>query len=275
MNILIFGHVCIDRNKPECSEYTSWGSPAMFMKKAFKDLDVKDITIVSNYGKDYLKYLKDINIYPLRPNTETTMIYQNLVNNHKRKQRAFTRNSEPVEISEELKVKISEAGIIIVAPILSNYKADYIDEIFKYAKSDSLKVLLPQGYFRNFDEESYVIFREFKEVNTVLKYFDLMSLSEEDYPNIEELSEKWVGDFNVNIVVTKGENGAVIIQKGGKKKVSTIPVPKEEIVDSTGSGEIFSAALIYSYFQTRNLEKATHFANEVASKALRSTHAKI
>lgn len=271
MKILIFGHVCIDQNKAEKSKYTSWGSPAIFMAKVFKELDVGEITIVSSYGRDYLKYLKDISTYPVEPSTATTMIYQNLVKDHKRRQRAFNRTSKPIEISEELEVKICEADIIIVAPILSNYSAEYIEKIFKYANKECLKVLLPQGYFRNFDKENYVIFRKFKEANTVLEYFDLVSLSEEDYPDIEKLSEKWARQSNVSIVMTKGENGAVIIAKSGKRKVTTTPVPQEEIVDSTGSGEIFSAALIYSYFQTRDLEKATRFANKVASEALMST----
>lgn len=270
MKILIFGHVCIDQNEAEKSKYTSWGSAAVFMEKVFKDLGVEDITIVSSYGRDYLKYLKNINIYPVEPNTATTMVYQNLVKNHKRRQRAFHRTSEPVEISEELRVKICEADVIIVAPILANYSAEYVEKIFKYANKECLKVLLPQGYFRNFDEENYVIFRDFKEANSLLEHFNLVSLSEEDYPSIEILSEKWSKKFDVSVIVTKGENGALLITNDGKKEVTTVPVPQEEIVDSTGSGEIFSAALIYSYFQTRDLEKATRFANKIAGEALMS-----
>ncbi|MDO8507080.1 MAG: carbohydrate kinase family protein [bacterium] len=273
MNILIFGHVCIDQNKSENSEYVYWGSPAMFMNKVFGKFPDNSVAIVSNYGHDFVEYLKDVDIHPPKAVSKKTLVYQNVTRKEQRSQKALYRElSEPVVMDGKLKERIKDADVIVFAPILPNYDSVHIEEVIRYANKKCLKVLLPQGYFRDFDENHNVIFRDFQEAGTVLKHFDLVTLSEEDYPDIEKLSERWARDLNINIVVTKGKNGAVLITKDGYTPVQTTPIPEEEIVDSVGSGDTFSAALIHEFQKTGDLVEAIKFAHKIAGEALKSTH---
>ena len=275
MKILIFGHVCIDQNQSENSEYVYWGSPAMFMHKIFEEISDNSITIATSYGHDYVKYLDGIDIHPPKPSHKKTLIYQNISKEGKRSQKALFREySLPTTIDEKLKKVIKKADVLVFAPLLPNYDSSHIEDVIKNSGEGCLKVLLPQGYFRNFDEEDNVRFRDFTEAESVLKYFDLMTLSEDDYPNIEKLSEKWAKEHGVDIVVTKGKNGALLITKNEKTLIPTTPIPEEEIVDSVGSGDTFSAALIHCFQESKNLEEAILFAHKVAGEALRSTHAK-
>lgn len=275
MNILIFGHVCIDQNKSENSDYVYWGSPAMFMHKIFGHISDSSVSIASNYGNDYVEYLKSVDIHPSKPSGKKTLVYQNVSREGKRTQKALFREySSPVALDEKLKKRIREADVIVFAPILPNYDSLHIEEVMKNSKDDCLKVLLPQGYFREFDEDDNVIFRDFSEADSILNHFDLMTLSEDDYPDVEKLSKKWAKKHNVDIVVTKGQKGALLITQNGNTLIPTTPIPEEEIVDSVGSGDTFSAALIHHFQESKNLIQAVLFAHEVAGQALKSTHAK-
>lgn len=275
MNILIFGHVCIDENKSENSQYRYWGSPAMFMHKVFKKISDSSVSLVSNYGGDYVEYLSEVDIHPEKPTQKKTLVYQNVSKEGKRTQKAlFREHSEQVILDEKLKEKIRNADCIVFAPILPNYDSVHIADILKHAKKTALKVLLPQGYFRNFDKEHNVIFRNFTEADEILSQFDLVTLSEDDYPRVEELSEKWAKKHKTNIVITRGKNSALAITQDGTFEIPTEEIPEDEIVDSVGSGDTFSAALIHQLQKTQDLKEAVAFAHKVAGESLRSTHAK-
>lgn len=78
MKILIFGHVCIDQNQSENSEYVYWGSPAMFMHKIFGEISNNSVAIATSYGQDYVEYLEGIDIHPPKPSQKNTLVYQNI-----------------------------------------------------------------------------------------------------------------------------------------------------------------------------------------------------
>ncbi|MCL5411342.1 MAG: PfkB family carbohydrate kinase [Patescibacteria group bacterium] len=269
MNILIFGHVCLDRNIVETGESNTWGSPVMFISTVLQQLPDASVTIVSNYGSNYLPYLKDRNIYPEKPSTESTLTYRNFSQGRERGQKALNRGySEPVEIDENLKGKIENADIIFFAPILPNFSPDYVKKALSLAKKDVLKILLPQGYFRDFDQENNVIFRAFPEALEVLPLMNFVILSDQDFPNIEEVVQGWIEKTNVKVILTRGEDGASVISQEGKREIPTTPVPLKEIVDSTGSGDTFSAGFAYQYFLTKDEVKSVQFAHKLATAKL-------
>jgi len=74
--------------------------------------------------------------------------------------------------------------------------------------------------------------------------------------------------------------GGARIQKAHHTKEKEIPlptkaVPESEVVDSVGSGDIFSAGFAHRYQQTHSLEKAGRFANELARQCLFYTPSEI
>jgi hypothetical protein len=82
----------------------------------------------------------------------------------------------PITTAEVIQA-VKQADIIIVATLLPNYSAEYLQKVLGYASQHSLKVLCPQGYFRHITEEGLVQPREFTEALEIISLFDLVMYS--------------------------------------------------------------------------------------------------
>jgi hypothetical protein len=268
---VIVGHVCIDQNQSEGSKYESAGSPAMFMATIFDKLGDSQTTIVSHYGPDYSPYLIGRNIYPPNPTSNETLIYQNISHGDKRSQKVINVNSsQPVEIDSNLTQIIESSDALIVAPILPNYQPDYINGILNLG-SNTTKVLLPQGYFRDLDDHGNIIQRQFSEAPKIVPLFDIVILSIEDHKYSRDLAEGWANDHDIVVVLTLGSKGCQIFTKDRSVLVETTTVPEKEIKDSVGSGDIFTASFIHQLSTTKDPAKSAEFANKVAGQMLAYT----
>lgn len=272
MNIVVIGHVCIDENISERATYTGAGSPAIFMQKIFRQFSDTNVTIVSSYGKDFSRYLHGIRIYPPDSVDGKTLRYKNISRGSKRVQYSINRNTAlPVPIDESLSRLVAEADSIVVCPILPNFPVKYVRDLLAMSDKQTVKLLLPQGYFRKFDSGGRVQLHQFNQADSLFPHFDFVSLSREDYPHITELSYGWVRKFNTTIIMTEGGDGASVINAKEVKHIGTSAIPTEKIVDSVGSGDIFSAGFIYEYMKTKDITKAVRFANALAGDCLMFT----
>lgn len=268
-NIEIVGHVCVDHNKTEHAAYETAGSPAMFMTKIFKQLPDCSAAIIAPYGPDFVQYLSNVTIYPPQPNSRRTLIYENMVTKESRIQRALSREyAKPIPVDTGFSAALAHADILFIAPLLPNFSPEYLEMIQKSANPDALKILLPQGYFRRFGNDNIVQFRRFEEAEAVLNTVDVVILSDQDYPDAIALTVSWTANRELLAIVTLGDKGAMIVNKTGAQTVPTIPVPLEDIVDSVGSGDIFSAGFGYWYRETRDPIEAVRFANGLARQCL-------
>jgi len=267
MNITIIGHVCIDNNVSENAEYTAAGSPAIFMEKVYRKFSNVSVKIISPYGSDFLPYLQDVIIFPYKPTCRKTLIYKNNSLGNIRSQKAFNRKSaKPPIITIELKQIISQADVIFFASLTPNYSSRYVSNIIKLTKRNSLKILLPQGYFRSFDKKNNVIQRDFKEAETLISLFDFIIVSNQDHKDIDKFTQNWAKVTNV--IMTLGSKGSLYLNKNKSLLMPVEPVKEKDIVDSVGSGDIFSAAFGYQYFLTKDVKKSLTFANDIARQCL-------
>ncbi|ACR42720.1 ribokinase [Saccharolobus islandicus] len=65
------------------------------------------------------------------------------------------------------------------------------------------------------------------------------------------------------VIVTLGERGALLATRDGKKVL--IPSPKVNVIDETGAGDVFNAALSVYLENGFDLETAVEYANKVAA----------
>ncbi|PIY69540.1 hypothetical protein COY90_00080 [Candidatus Roizmanbacteria bacterium CG_4_10_14_0_8_um_filter_39_9] len=267
MDITILGHVCIDNNVSEHTTYTIAGSPAMFMDKVFNKFPGVTTHIIAPYGTDFLPYVKEINIYPDKPISDWTLIYENNSQKNIRTQKAFNReNAKPLPLDDKLRTIISKSDVLFFAPLTPDFTAQYVLDIVKYTKLNALKILIPQGYYRSYNHENNVIPREFKESQTLLPLFDFVIVSEQDHAMMGEIIKRWARITNV--VMTRGDQGSVYLHKNDSVVTTVDPVKPEDIVDSVGSGDIFSASFGYKYYLTKDIRKSLKFANEIARQCL-------
>lgn len=269
MNILIFGQVCVDRNVSENSAYTSGGSPPLFMSKVLQQLPSTNTLIVASYGNDFLPFKGSNKFYPSQPVGDVTLQYENITKDGVRVQKAHNRErGEPVELNDEIISHIKQADILVFAPILPNIPASYYKDVMSHAKSDACKVLLPQGYFRDFNSDDVVFPKEFVEAPEILSYINTVIVSEQDHPKMMEIAKEWVSKFDIAVIVTTGEKGAVILQRNSEVNIPTDPLSPTQIINSVGAGDVFSTGVMYRYEQKRDLSEAARFANAIARQSL-------
>jgi Sugar kinases, ribokinase family len=269
--VTIIGHTCIDHNTIDGVRYESWGSSAMYIAKYFaKEFDVKS-HIVSSYGHDFMKYATEFNFIG-EPSSENTLLYENIVNNGDRTQFCKHSNfSPPVKVEGEVANLLSQTDILIIAPMLANYSVEYIDQIMEYLPEKTLKVLLPQGYMRHINSENKIEKKEFTEAKHILKYFDVVVASDEDYDNALEVAKDWAKHKDgSSIVITQAEKGATVFHEGQSTQISTTPIPFNEIKNPVGSGDMFSAQFTMSLHNRLHPHEAVRQANEATARALLS-----
>lgn len=80
---------------------------------------------------------------------------------------------------------------------------------------------------------------------------------------INELEYSKIKSDCTGLIVTKGANGAV-----AKFHEYTSQAPRVEVVDVTGAGDTFLAALTYNYLHTKDIKRAMDFANQAAAVAV-------
>ena len=276
MNICIMGTVCIDKNVSENASYTTAGSPAMFMNKIFKQFGDCTVDIVASYGPDFLQYLEGIRIFPSKPNAKKTLVYENVSKAGFRTQKSYNRDCAfAVKLDNSIIDALRQADIVFFAPQQPIYTKEYIESIVANLKRDTLKVLLPQGFYRNFDSDNNVLVREFMEAKEILPLMDIVIVSEQDFPNMVDQAKNWSLSMSTIPVVTLGAKGAIAFKHGEEVLLPAIPVTENEIIDSVGSGDIFSASFAYRYIQTNDIKAAGRFANAVARQCLFYTAANI
>lgn len=269
MNIVNIDHVVIDENVSENTHYISPGGFATFMQKIYNKLPDISYKIISHYGKDFLKYTKKNVLYPPLPDIAITPRYSNITKNGVRIQKSTHRDGAfPVKLTDDLKLYLQKADIIIVSPLYPTYHADYLSNVMANTNKKAVTLLLPQGYYRNFNKKNSVIPRKFDESNKIIPLFDIVILSENDSPNIEHDVNKWLKCSDCIVIITKAEKGCEIYKRSGSFSVTSNPVTVENIVDSVGSGDIFSSVFVYYFAKTHDIKLSAKHANAVARECL-------
>jgi 1D-myo-inositol 3-kinase len=133
--------------------------------------------------------------------------------------------------------------------------------VFHCFAKDALIALMPQGFFRSWDENGQICFTEWKPQKDLLRRINLLVISELDVPDPDALVREW-GQFTKIIVVTHAERGATVYQG---KDACHYPARPAHQVDPTGAGDVFTAAFLIRLAETADPCQAAAFANAVAS----------
>jgi sugar/nucleoside kinase (ribokinase family) len=268
-NIVFIGHVVIDHNKVEQASYIKWGSPAMFMTKYFQSHFGLQPSIIASYGEDFLQFTDGLSLLPNTPNLTHSTIYENIVTNGRRTQYCHYGNAPLPDITPDVQAVLQKADILYLAPLMPTFTADYVTKFMSYVSKDCLRILSPQGYLRHIAADDLVQPREFSEAAAILPYFDTVILSDEDHPQADERAHQWkAASPKTEIIITLNARGADIIQSKGVQHIPTTPIPLDQIVDSTGLGDVFSAAVGYSLYRGKDLVSAVNTAHDATREKL-------
>jgi len=102
-----------------------------------------------------------------------------------------------------------------------------------------------------------------KKISDFVSGFNFLKInSKEFHDNIEDINKT---KLLCDIIVTKGEHGAVHIEKN---KETLYQTQKIDIRDVCGAGDTFLAALVIKYLETRKISDSINYANICAGKVV-------
>lgn len=152
------------------------------------------------------------------------------------------------------------AEIAYLCPI-----ADEVDPDSIHSLNSALIGVTPQGWMRQLDGDSQVVRpKRWDSAPAILPYADVLILSEEDLIAYPDELEKFI-ELTKIVVLTKGRYGATLYENG--QALDSQAYPANE-VDPTGAGDVFAAAFLIKYFETRIPQEALNFAHCAASFAV-------
>lgn len=86
----------------------------------------------------------------------------------------------------------------------------------------------------------------------------------------KRLAQKWLDCGVHSVVITEGSKPVVYAGPEGIHSLKSQPVPAEEVIDVTGAGDSFSAAVIDALIGGHDLKQAVKKGNQLAALTIRS-----
>ena len=158
--------------------------------------------------------------------------------------------------SDDIPASWQRASIVHLAPI-----ANEVDPDALHLFSNSLVGIAPQGWMRRWDKNGRVSAGPWTAAERYLRLAAAVFISEEDLPD-EEMLEKY-REWSRLLVMTRGPDGCTIYFGD---EIRHFPAGTASVLDTTGAGDIFTAAFLVRLFQTGgNPMEAAQFANKIAS----------
>jgi sugar/nucleoside kinase (ribokinase family) len=142
------------------------------------------------------------------------------------------------------------AEIVYICPVLDELEEEIVKKF-----DGSVIGVAPQGWMRSVVKGGRIEKKRWKKANEVLSKVDFVIVSEEDIfeediPKYEELSNIFV--------LTRDRKGAELYYDGTHEH---IPAFERKEVDATGAGDVFGAAFLLRYYETKDAVESAIFAS--------------
>jgi sugar/nucleoside kinase (ribokinase family) len=167
------------------------------------------------------------------PAVQTTT-YENIYNPDGRVQ--YVRGVAAPIRAADLPPQFADAPLVHLAPI-----ADELDPQIAHSFKNATVLLTLQGWLRRWDADGRVHFKRWYDPE-VLKSIDIVVFSEEDIVESPQLEQEFAGSVK-HLFITRAEKGGTYYRDGEAIDYTT---PQVELVNPTGAGDVFAAALLAS-----------------------------
>jgi sugar/nucleoside kinase (ribokinase family) len=153
------------------------------------------------------------------------------------------------------------APIVHLGPILAETPLTLVD-----AFPDALIGMTPQGMMRRWATPfpCQIEYIPFEPAAALLRRVDILVMSIEDVHGDRSVAERYAEHCGI-VALTYGARGADIFIAGNPIQIPAFPAVE---VDPTGAGDVFAAALMVRYHETRDAIVAGYFAAVVAAASV-------
>lgn len=237
------------------------GQEALFCGRVRNDEIGKDF--IEDISKSGVKYLCEPAIDG--PLTAKCLVF--VTDDGERTMQTFLGASVNLEAADIKEEYFENVSILFVEGYLwsSDSARKAIFKAVKFAKDNNIQVafsLSDSGLVKAFKDD----FNEF-----ISEYVNILIGNESEFSAL--FGQENIDDLNKNIgklvklaVMTNGSKGAVLFNNDNFKTFSSFP--NDNILDSTGAGDMFAAGFLFKLNQGKSLEESVTFGCNVASKIL-------
>ena len=260
MKLDVISHCTIDTIEINDSKYVVPGGPGCYCSLTARSLKF-DVKLHTKFGSDFTlsDYLteKKIDFENSLSNELTTQFILQIVNSERT---LFLKNK--CEVIDNIVLDTDSA---IISPLFDEISLD----LFEKVTNDASFVLLdPQGFLRRIDSENKIYLE-----HTDLNLSNISAIK----VNSDELNAL-TNDSNldgIKILQKKGIDNVILTDKQNisllsGNKIYSIALPDIELNDTTGIGDIFSAAFCCTMLKEKDILWALSFAGGAAQAALES-----
>ncbi len=134
------------------------------------------------------------------------------------------------------------APLVHLAPL-----TDEVDPQIAHHFKEATVLLTLQGWLRRWDDDGRVRFKRWYDPS-VLEAIDIVVFSEEDILEAPGLEQEFAQSVR-HLFVTRAERGGTYYRQGEPVEYDT---PQAEVVNPTGAGDVFAAALLSGLYVTNS-----------------------
>jgi len=260
MKLAIFSHCTIDKIKIGTGSYERPGGPACYCGLAARRLGF-DVDLFTKFGPDFTftdelqkNKIKFANASSDKPTTKFVLE----INDSERS--LWLENT-----CEEIRYENSDADGTLISPVFDEISKETLGKI----KKDSSMVFLdPQGFLRRTDSQKKIFLDR-----TDLDLSNITAIKS-DPSEVQSLT----GLSEMEGVLSLQKRGVEHVLYTNKRDVSllsknrlySIKLPNMDIIDTSGVGDIFTAAFCCTLLKEKDILWAFSFAGGAAQAALES-----
>ena len=268
--ICCIGHITRDRIITPQQTIDMAGGTSFYMAHGMhhlsQDFPFQLVTKIGQESQEEVDHLRQMNIDVLSYSSPHSVFFENHygLNSNQRMQRVLAK-ADPFTIEE---MKPLQAEVFHLGSLLAD---DFSPEIVKYLSQKGRISIDVQGYLREVrGEKVYAV--DWKDMDAVLPYVDMMKLNEHEMRAIMQLNnpktvaEKLASYGIREVIITLGSYGSLIY---ADKTYYEIPAyPPQKIVDATGCGDTYSTGYLYMRSQGATFQEAGRFASAMCTLKL-------
>ena len=149
-----------------------------------------------------------------------------------------------------------------VSPVMDEVSPETMSRI---SESEGLVMLDPQGLFRNVGDEGEIKIEVPSDLEDYLEGVDVVKVGKDEYEAFEKSEEEVLSDLSEMgpeiCILTLGKNGCKILVDDEITHIESLDVKAEDL---TGAGDVFGAAFLSRYVDSKNAVKSAKFATAAA-----------
>ena len=149
-----------------------------------------------------------------------------------------------------------------VSPVMNEVTPETMN---KLSESDGLVMFDPQGLFRNMTEDDELEIEVPSDLEEYLKEVDVLKVGKDEFEAFERSEDEVLNhlcEMGPEVcILTLGEKGCKVLVDGEITHIDSLDVKAEDL---TGAGDVFGAAFLSRYVDSKNALKSARFGTAAA-----------